>query len=673
MTKLECLRHALRFAALLGGIVLLAPPWLLKVHWGQEEVALQLFPELAGPAIAARATVGKGLLVILVGAIGLGLGTMLAKLRREPRTVGIEPSTLARVVAILFVLVGIMCLEPYPLYLQPNGKPSFDIVRNLFVSLPPVFRSAGLVMLLVGIGGQGRRILAGAWDAFFLRLTTISLQKCLWIVGTVGILLAFLVGQVGFNRLPTLRDEAAALFQAGIFARGAVSLEAPAWVEFMDVSCIITSPAWSSMYPPGWSVFLALGKLIGATWLIGLLMAALCCVMVFLLLRREANIEAAWVGILLLLSSPFYLKLAGSYMSHVSTLALISAFLYFSLNRANYRSPMRGVLAGLAIALAITIRPLPALSMALPVCALLLKLLLEDWKQIARFFLPASGAAALVMLAWMAYNAHTTGVWYLTGYQARLGEIGEMGFGARIMGEHTLLLGFLHDLGRLFRLSEQGLGIPFAGGLVLGMGICLTEWNTNRRALFAGFLLVCATSGLYWWYEHWFGPRYIFEGFPGLLLVTSLGFARLLRTPRFAPWFKTGLMVGLVWALTSRVPAEVVNLSKGYGEVDRQTVSQLRDPELMGAAVVIEDSDMNAWPHDTYTSAFLAMVLDDFQGAIMVRDLGEKNVELSDLLPVTRWYYYSHGDKTGEGHIEKIHGPTSQPLRRAGGRQTYSR
>jgi hypothetical protein len=656
-TGLKRLPNALNLTFLFAGLIFLVPTWLLKVHWGQEQVALQLLPWLAGPSIAVQASVGKGLLVALTGVVGLGLGALIRVLRHDPKATGFEPSVLAKILAFLFVLTGIVCLEPYPLYLKPNGKPSFDIVRNLFVSLGPVFRSAGLVMLVVGIGGQGRRTLARAWDAFFQRLTTTSLKKSLWIVGAAGFVLAFFVGQVAFLLMPTLRDEAAALFQASIFAHGAVSLKAPPWVDFMDVSCIITSPAWSSMYPPGWSAFLAVGRIVGAPWLIGFLMAGLCCVMVFLLLRREVDVEAAWVGTLLLLSSPFFLRLAGSYMSHVSALALVSAFLYLSLHRANHSNPLLGVLAGLSIALATTIRPLPAVSMALPVCVLLLKRLLEDWKQIVRFLLPASGAAALVILAWLAYNAHTTGSWFLTGYHARLGEVGEMGFGARIMGEHTVLLGFLHDLGRLFRLSEQGIGIPFAGALLLGIGIYLTPWNTNRRVLFAGFLLVWATSGIYWWYEHWFGPRYIFEGLPGFLLVASIGIARLLRAPGLGQWVRTGLLVGFVWAFAALLPEELHKLRQGYGEVDRHTVHQLRDPDLTGSAIMIEDSDMNAWPHDTYTSAFLAMVLDEFQGATMVRDMGEMNAKLDSLLPGVEWYYYRHGDRTGEGYLERIEGP----------------
>jgi hypothetical protein len=645
----------------------------VKVDWGQEEVALQLFPLFSGPTVAAvDASIGKGFLVVMMGVIGVGLGTLLLRNWHELASIGITSTRLAKLTAIIIAVAGSICLEPYPLYLQPNGAPSFDIIRNLFVSFPPLLRSAGLIMLLIGIGGQGRRTLSDTWDALFARLTTASQKTSLFLVGTAGFIGAFLMAELAFHRLPSLRDEVAALFQAGIFAGGAFSLEPPPWSEFMDISCIITSPAWASMYPPGWSIFLAVGTLISAPWVIGCSMTALFCVMVFLILQRQASREAAWIGILLLLSSPFFLRLSGSYMSHIPAVALLSAFLYLSLDPRSYRSRLRGLVAGLALALTIAMRPLTAMAMALPVCLFFLKLLLEDWRQIIRFLVPAAGAVALIMVGWMIYNDQTTGFWYETGYQTRLGEIGKLGFGARIMGEHTLLLGLLHNLGRLFRLGEQWLGVPFAGAAILGLGIWLTPWNTNRRLLFAGFLLLWISSGLYWWYEHWFGPRYVFEALPVLLLVSSFGFSRLLKTLKFAQWFKAGLAVSLIWAFAALLPTEVADLREGYGEVDRQTVAQLRRPDLAGTVVVIEDSDMNAWPHDTYTSAFLAMVLDRFQGATMVRDLGSKNAELDGLLVPTRWLYYSHGDRTGEGHLEEIDGPTGRPRFRAGGRETPS-
>jgi len=647
----------LRGVFLLLGVGLLLPGWLVGVHWEQVRVVVLLLPFWTGNSLTVGLPVAKLVLGGVIGILLIGLLLSLPGVYRRLREAGFGSTERSVGLAFFVLLVGIVCLEPFPIFQKERTWPSFDMTRNIFLSLPAFLRTGGLILLLVGIGGNRRRRLGRYWDSGFRKLTRLGHKTTLWAVGGSAFLLALIFSSVGFQGLPSIRDEVAALFQAGIFARGEVVTEAPPWSEFMDTSPIISTPSWASMYPPGWAALLAIGKTAGAASVVNPFLTGLLAALMFSLFKRLAGKEAAWLGLLLLLSSPFFVRLSGSYMSHISTLLFLTLCLSIVLVWPERSSSLWGVAAGLAIGVTLAIRPLAALCVAAPSLVLSVGKGRTNPRKAMGFWLPFTGGAAIVLSALLLFNELTTGSWAMTGYMARLGEQGSIGFGERAMGDHTVLLGLFHDAGRFFRLCGQLFGFPFAGAVLVATGVLANRWNSSHKALLLGSFLLCLTSGTYWWYEQWFGPRYLLEGIPALILVAAMGLHRLISHPNTRYWVSSGLTISLGWAAVAALPSDLLTLRQGYGEVDRTTVSQLRVPELEGAAILIQDSDWNSWPHDTYTSAFLAMVLDDFSGAVMLRDLESRNEILSVLLPDREWFYYRHGDETGEGSLTGIDSP----------------
>ncbi len=649
----------LRGIALVLGALFLAPFWLIDVRWGRATIDLIVLPCSSDISLSLPLAVAK---VFLAG-LGLLLGCIaLALWRNFPaiRSVGFGQSAWAAVAALLVAAVGIICLEPFPLF-SADGSVAIDLGRNLYATAGMLIRTIGFVLLVWGLGPGVRSTVGAAWDRVSSRLIHLGMLRGALVSGIVVCILGAIYAVVGFKMFPSIRDEVAALFQAGIFAQGKLVLSAPSWSEFMDFSPVITQPSWSSMYTPGWAALLVPGLISGVPWLVNPIFSGLLMALLFRLVFREVGAQEAWLSTLLLVTSPFFLRLSGSFMSHTAALLLLLVSFSLVLDWPARSNPFAGMFAGVALGGAMATRPWAAFTVALPMgwwCLRGIRLYHKAW---ICFWIPMIAGVALIGGLVSVFNHASTGCWWLPGYVSRLGALGSVGFGERGMGAHTPLLAFFHDLGRFFWLSRGAFGIPLPGALIMALGISVGIRKPSHAFLYAGFFLLWVGSGFYWWYEHWFGPRYLFEGLPAVILASVIGLGGLIRRPRFASWAKTGLLISFFWGATVVIPGDLVSISRGYGEVDRATVQMLRDPSLQGSAVLIQDFDETAWPHDTYTNGFLAMVLDDFAGALILRDLGVANRRLVHPFPPGRWFYYAHGDARGEGSLTAIDGPGDVP------------
>src|SRR5689334_19629416 len=72
--------------------------------------------------------------------------------------------------------------------------------------------------------------------------------------------------------VPALHDEAAYLLQARIFAGGHWTAPGRPLPEFFDQFYVLVTPVLASRYPPGHSLLLALGQLVGWPVLVPLIL-----------------------------------------------------------------------------------------------------------------------------------------------------------------------------------------------------------------------------------------------------------------------------------------------------------------------------------------------------------------------------------------------------------------
>lgn len=198
-----------------------------------------------------------------------------------------------------------------------------------------------------------------------------------WSHSIVIILMLFTFGMSAFlsrsvfEHLPHLEDEVAYLFQAKVFATGAVTAPTPEprrayWQPFV----VDYQGKRFSKYTPGWSSVLALGVIAGQPWLINALLAAMTVALVYRLGSEIFNHDVGLIAAALTAFSPAALLLNASLMGHTAALCYAAAFIYAYWRIEKGKKRLRwGLLAGLMLGLMLITRPLTAASVALPFVA----------------------------------------------------------------------------------------------------------------------------------------------------------------------------------------------------------------------------------------------------------------------------------------------------------------
>ncbi len=176
------------------------------------------------------------------------------------------------------------------------------------------------------------------------------------------------VSQAVFARMPHLEDEVAYLFQARTYAGGHLVIETPEprrafWQPFV----VDLDGVRFGKYTPGWSLQLALGVLMGQTWLINACFAALTVTLVYRLGREIFNPDVGVIAAALTAFAPMALLLNATLMGHTSALFAATLFLYAYWRVERGKHVLRwGVVAGIALGLLVANRPITGLAVGTP-------------------------------------------------------------------------------------------------------------------------------------------------------------------------------------------------------------------------------------------------------------------------------------------------------------------
>ena len=191
-----------------------------------------------------------------------------------------------------------------------------------------------------------------------------------------GLMITAWVSDDVFERIPHVEDEFAYLWQAEVMAEGLISQPSPETPKAFPVPFVVDHDGQRfAKYPPGWPAALSIGARVKIPWLVNSLLAGFS---LWLIYRLGMKILGRGVGLLaelLALSSPMFLMLSGSLLSHTLSLFLALVFQLawldsFPLRGASreQRAPDGLVLvtgAGSLGLLALT-RPLTAVAVAFP-------------------------------------------------------------------------------------------------------------------------------------------------------------------------------------------------------------------------------------------------------------------------------------------------------------------
>lgn len=414
------------------------------------------------------------------------------------------------------------------------------------------------------------------------------------------VLYAF-IAQLVFSGKPLLIDEIVQVLQARWYATGHLSVPTPDLKEFFSILHLVDlGDRTYGQFPAGGPAMLAIGSLVGAEWLVGPAAGAGAVLLFGRVLRTlEPGASRGWhrFALLLFATAPFGAFMFGSHMNHATALVwlLVAMVGLAGATTRDDASVGWGLMTGVGLGIAATIRPVDAAAFAVPAAAWLLWRSRRGGRPVGALLLSGIGVAVpLALLLWV--NARTTGRPLLFGYDLLWGAGHGIGFHRSPWGPiHTPLRGL--ELVSLYftRLSVYLFEAPFPA-LLLAAGAL---WWRRTLAPLDRYLLVASALVVagYWAYWHdgfYLGPRFMLPLLPVLILWCAR--LPLVLRERFpaARALRSGtpaaLIAGGAYALLSLAMVRVPQYRNGMTSmrVDIPTVS--RAAGVSGALVLVKES-----------------------------------------------------------------------------------
>ena len=296
-----------------------------------------------------------------------------------------------------------------------------DLVAAL---VPPLLGWSVFLLLPLGLAPPPVRVRAPDLPPRSLHVWLVAA------IALVGIWVATLV-RPHFDSI----DEALYALQAHRFAMGDLTWPADSSLQrFVKLPLMVVTPtSIFPQYPPGYPAILSAFVRLGIPSLSGAVLGALAVVGTQRLGGRVATRTVGLLAALLLATHALFLRWASIYMSHLATMTAVCLAAWLMLDaseRTGRRRDTESAAAGFLLGVAITVRPVTGLAIGLSIWLSLLVRRL-GWPRLRRVTVMACAGVALPFACLLAYNAATNGNPMRLGYQAALGHLTDLGFGAR--------------------------------------------------------------------------------------------------------------------------------------------------------------------------------------------------------------------------------------------------
>lgn len=527
----------------------------------------------------------------------------------------------ATVFGSYFILLelGLHALYSAPLF-EERGTERLFLVALLLATSAAVWLGRPSVQLIVDVvvGPVQRLGLHAVWA--FVALSTI-----LFIVVARWVLDAF----------PNSGDEIAYVMQGQTYAEWRLWADPPPLAEaFRQFRFFDIGDKWVSQYPPGWPMVLAPAIALGLpAWIVNPMIGAATLVVFFILARRYVSRESAWIGLLLLGTSSFFILNSSSYFSHS-----VAAFygIVFALFGSRYLAKgeiWSALVVGACIGLMGLTRPLNAGIFAAPFAV---SLMLTPGRRGGLFWFGLGGAPFLVAL--LAFNVVVHGGLLLTELNGpgAVGAGGALPLGAPT--PDTIRMTWLHFV-QLYSWTSPV--------LFFGVFVAFVAAFRQRRLDFLDWIMPTTIVSILFFNNdggNQYGPRYYFEAWPfAILTMLKVIDPILFGVERGAPR-STWVSAALVASLLFEVGYLPVRLEREHRVIaEREDVySQTERARLDNAIVIIASS----------VGIIRPLLPEDFirnglrvgeQRVIYALDLGARNASLRSHFPGRSLYVYSNG------------------------------
>ncbi len=350
------------------------------------------------------------------------------------------------------------------------------------------------------------------------------------ILSLIGIAAASLVADRVFERMPHIEDEMAYVWQAQVFAQGKLMLPSPPDPQSMLVPFVVDYHGQRfGKYPPGWPMLLAAGLVLHAGDWVNPLLAGLGLWLTYCLGKKIFNGPIGLLATLLTLTSPFFLLNSGSLLSHPWSLVLSLSFALGWLDTFDAQAGppkwLTVLVSGLSLGLLALTRPLTAIGVGLPFFVHGIVLLVRGDRSIRQRVLVIGLLAAATASLVIVWQFAVTGSPWLNPYTLWW-KYDKVGFGpgfGREPGGHNLNWAWINLKASLNSGWRDFFGWGSLSWLLLPFGV----WSLGKN--WRGWLVALVFPSLvlvymaYWIGSTLYGPRYFYEGFYSLTVVSAAG------------------------------------------------------------------------------------------------------------------------------------------------------
>ncbi len=410
------------------------------------------------------------------------------------------------------------------------------------------------------------------------------------------------IAQWVFAGRPLLIDEIVYVLQARDYASGSLTHLTRLPREFFAIMHEVDFGARSyGQYPAGGPAMLVPGVWLGAEWLVGPMVGGLSVLAFAWLLPMLAPEWSRTVrrsAVALFALAPFGAFMFGSHMNHATTLLwLLIAMLGLSRAVASDSSPWWGLLTGLGLGVAATIRPLDAAAFALPAGLWL------GWRARRGFWGAPMGqwllsgvGVAIPVAALLVVNAQTTGHPLRFGYDVLWGAGHALGFHEAAWGTvHTPARGVELVSLYLTRVSSYLYETPFPALLLPAIGL----WFARPLRAMDRYLLVSAGLVIvgYWAYWHdgfYLGPRFLFALLPVLVVWSMRGVLTMrARLGNGSPAWRGvqgALSAGALYAVVTILAVRAPTYQNGMRSMRLDPAAEAVAAEVSNAVVLVQES-----------------------------------------------------------------------------------
>lgn len=269
-------------------------------------------------------------------------------------------------------------------------------------------------------------------------------------ISILGVVLSIILSWVYFQFSYFEPDTVSYLFQAKLFERGKLYLDAPPEIGFSSSPHInILNGKWYSKYPFGNAFMLMFGEFLNAPWLVPAITTGLALLLLYLIVSETYGKNTALVATILGLISPATLGMGCNWFSESVSrfyLAIYVLGLILTLKDGSRHLPIIGnrtwllpLLSGFALGYAFNTRPIPAVAFGISGAGLVLSHLIsnrndrEGKKALLKKMLLFSIPFAFMMVLCLLWNFCLTGDPLKFTHNAAQ-PYDKMGFGKRTEG-----------------------------------------------------------------------------------------------------------------------------------------------------------------------------------------------------------------------------------------------